>query len=112
MDAVEYLKEFERMCRSFKKSCTGCGMLELKEGNEVCIRIMKKYPKESVAVVERWSAEHPVKTLQSKLLKVFPDAEIKEGVVRICPNSIDKNFECKDGNCDKCLKSFWLSELQ
>ena len=110
MDAVKFIKEYERMCSSIQE-CNECPLDFLyREG--ICSLVPVKYPERAVSAVEKWSAEHPAKTLQSKLLEVFPDVEIKEGVVCICPNSIDKNFECKDGNCDKFLKSFWLSELQ
>ena len=110
MDAVKFIKEYERMCSSIHE-CNKCPLNFLYR-NGICSSVPVKYPEQAVSAVEKWSAEHPVKTLQSKLLEVFPNAEIEDGVALICPNAIDKNFPCKEGCCEKCLESFWLSELK
>ena len=112
MDAVEYLKEYERMCRSFRKGCEGCGIRELGVEYEGCTSIIKRYPEEVVAVVERWSAEHQIKTRQSKLLELFPNARKEGAVVAICPKAVEKDFECNLARktCAECAREYWLSE--
>ena len=65
-----------------------------------------------ISIVEKWSAEHPVKTRQSELLKMFPDAEIENGIAVACPKSLDKNVECMPLNCDECTRKYWLAEVE
>ena len=69
-------------------------------------------PEETVRIVEKWSAEHPVKTRQNEFLKMFPNAEIKDGYLHICPGKIDKNFKCNNRICSSCLQKFWLAEVE
>lgn len=61
MDAVKYIKEFNRMCRSYDYCSEGC---PLESG--CCILINPNADSESiealVAIVEKWSEEHPLKT--------------------------------------------------
>ena len=56
----------------------GCNMLDIADRAE-----------EAVDAVERWANEHPVKTRQSELLKLFPNAKSDEtGVSYICPRMV------------------------
>lgn len=115
MDAVDYLKEYERMCGSFGNGCEVCGINKLRTGGEGCASIIKRYPKEVVTIVEKWSAEHPVKTRQSEFLKMFPDATVVNGHIDICPRYMDeKNPEyiyCYK-MCEDCKKEYWLTEVE
>lgn len=52
------------------------------------------------------------KTRQSEFLKIFPNAEPKEGVMDICPLILDKSAKCFKVNCKVCQKDFWLSEVK
>lgn len=65
MDAVKYLKEYERMCESYKHTCAKCGIDKMRNGDG-CTSIVKRHPEEAVAIVEKWSAEHPVKYHQRR----------------------------------------------
>ena len=114
MDAVEYLKEYERMCGSFRKGCGGCGIYELRRGGEGCQSIIKRHPEEAVAIVERWSAEHQPKTRKSELLKLFPNLKIENGAAAICPQAVEKDFECNfdQKTCEECTREYWLSEAE
>lgn len=82
MNAVEFLKENNRMCKTFD-SCSG------KDGGEMCELYVKSnekglscadyattYPEEAVKIIEKWAKEHPKKTRQSEFLKKFPEAPI------------------------------------
>lgn len=64
MDAVKFLKEYDRMCKSYNFDCNECGIHKVRKG-EGCIETVVEHPEEVVAAVEKWSAEHPVKTRQS-----------------------------------------------
>lgn len=75
----------------------------------------------AVKFVERWAAEHPVKTRQSEFLKQWPEAALaKDGAIAICPIVIsaayrDENGACNKGQSDTCVecrKAFWLAEVE
>lgn len=58
MDAVKFFKEWKRMCDLCGNDCRKCSMS--KKGNgDICTNVMRNEPEEAVAIVEKWSAEHP-----------------------------------------------------
>lgn len=73
-----------------------------------------------VAIVERWAKEHPRKTRQSELLKMFPRASMTaDGIIAFCPDSMDSEFECPrktrdniDPICGECRRKYWLEEAE
>ena len=118
MDVVKYLKEKKRMCSKYKL-CEACPMSLFNNGKEVnCQSLETSYPEEAAAIVEKWSAEHPVETRQSEFLKMFPNAAINpDGILAIQPCFIDKTFNgdgkyCEINDCVKCRKSYWLAEVE
>lgn len=115
MDAVKYLKERERMCE--KSKCFDCPFYEKNNHAGVnCRSLDRKYPEEAVAIVENWSAKHPIKTRQSEFLKVFPNASLNElGSLTICPMDADKNQRCPEksgAGCMDCRREYWLAEAE
>ena len=114
MDAVEFLKEKERMC----SKCTMCPADKQNNGFDMdCDDLEVKKPEELVAIVEKWSAEHPVKTRQNEFLKMFPNPNLmRDGVISICPRYTDVNHrkqaECYDTDCVDCMKEYWLAEVE
>ena len=112
MDAVKYLEERKRMCGSYNNMCVGCGFGQVPK----CNNTEDYNPEEAVAIVEKWSAEHPVKTRQSEFLKLFPNANLKEGVLSICPRKISVNSvtedECGELGCSDCEKKYWLAKVE
>lgn len=95
MDAVKFLKEHGRMCKSFGKcNCGGCGIYKLREKaggryTPSCDNIVKKLPEECVSIVEKWSAEHPVKTRLMDFLEKHPNAPLLEnGLPYVLPSSL------------------------
>lgn len=72
MDAVKYIKELNRMCEE-AESCASCAIREAKDKVEepICANFRFHYPEETVAIVEKWSAEHPAKTNRDKFFEVF-----------------------------------------
>lgn len=111
MDAVEFFKEKERMCSKYGM-CAVCPADRQNNGFDMyCDDLEVKKPEELVAIVERWSAEHPKKTRQSRFLEMFPNAKIEEGCLLICPIHCDKNEKCGAGRCVDCRKKYWLSEI-
>ena len=108
MDALEFVRERNRMCRSFG-DCANCPA----DRNTCCNTF--EWQEELVTIVEKWSTEHPRKTRQSEFLKQFPCAECVNGIVIICPKVADTSFSCplcvnKAIACPDCRRKFWLQE--
>mgnify|MGYP007002450632 CR=1 FL=1 len=128
MDAVAYLKAYNRMCESFdsknniaRKPCVGCPLDDIGRGCHM--NDIANNAEECVAAVEKWAKEHPVITRQNKLLNLFPlmDA-IEDGCIEICPLLFDRSFHdrndrgwCTENDnkvCPECKRRFWMEELK
>lgn len=114
MDAVEYVKQRNRMC-DYYVNCSECPVGQYK----VCASIAG-IPK-LIPIIEQWAKEHPVKTRQSEFLKIFPEASmLNDEYLNICPAQISS--ECRDRetggcydpgmDCGKCKHDFWLKEIE
>ena len=109
MDAVEFYKAFKRMCD--KTDCKDC-LLDQK-----CRPSANVEPEEVVELVEEWSKDHPVKTRQSELLKIFPNAQMSADgdVILMCPKYISYDYRseenCCEISCGDCKRKFWLTEV-
>lgn len=128
MDAVEFLREKERMCKSFNDNCKNkdgnnfcCGLrYEADKSGESCEEYINSNPAEAVEIVERWSKDHPRKTRQSELLKLFPRTGLgDDGLVGFCPEDMDSEFACPRKergpyapDCGDCRKKYWLEEAE
>ena len=109
MDVVEFFSEFRRMCKS-SSDCTKCQY----HGNK-CDNANEIFEK-TVAVVEKWSREHPRKTRQDVFLEKYPEAELtKDGVVSICPIAVSAAIELWVKNQPPRIRFFavrrWLKEM-
>ena len=115
MDAVKFIREYDRMCDSFNGRCTGCGINKRLHGEMWCDAYIRQNPEEAVAIVERWSREHPRKTRQSEFLRLFPNADRDSGVLKFCPHDIDTDFWCpvdEEGTCGDCKRKYWLAGME
>lgn len=110
MEAFEYLKELKRMCKSID-DCDICPL----SGTCHSSYLIDKELKQQVDAVEKWSKEHPIKTRQSELLKLFPNAPLYNAILTMCPQDVDrsiKDFYCDNKTtCDDCKKQFWLTPI-
>ena len=115
MDAVEFIRERNRMCKHFRgcAKCPADGM--------ICSTIWEMNDAERlVQIVEGWSAAHPVKTRQSVFLEQWPEAELDtNGAVAICPTILSRDYRsankrCKhpDTACYDCRRDFWMQEVE
>ena len=116
MDAVKFVKTLGRMCNA---ECIRCEFWKRKSSGESCTSWQKNHPEEAVAIVEKWAAEHPIKTRQSVFLEQWPEAFYSDVLLQICPACVTRSFrgrvgECvvKPKNCQKCKKDFWLAEVE
>ena len=110
MDALEFIREKNRMCKSFGdgKGCMSCPVY--KEGNR-CAAILWK--EEIIPIVEKWSKENPRKTRQDAFLEQWPNAQCIDGILVLCPGWIDTCFSCpiygnNNVDCSACRHEFWM----
>lgn len=112
MDAVRFFEEYKRMCDSID-SCDSCPA----SGQCLYDDTIQNYAG-VVAITEKWSKEHPIKTRNSEFLKHYPDARVQEdGTVELCPKWIDQNFDtgsiiCHRTRCDDCKAEYWMQEVE
>lgn len=106
MDAVKYFKERERMLESLGKTEGKCGGVSscstcFLHPNGKCLY----NDVESVAIVEKWSKEHPQKTMLQDFLEKYPNARLNtDGTPHCCPTNLGyiKDPYCKWEGCLKC----------
>lgn len=117
MDAVKFLREKVRMCNE-NSTCNQCELYksEIDCTGISCKKWMEEYPEDAVAFVEKWAAEHPIKTRQSEFLKLFPGADVGEtdGCLTLDPCNVYKKMrkECEGRKCSECRKEFWFTEVE
>lgn len=117
MDAIKFIEERNRMCKSFGNRCTGCPAFNggCAVGQESTLDAT-----DQIAIVEKWSAAHPRKTRQSVFLEQYPETILDAfGALQICPMVIsaahrDSDGECKDPAkmCIDCRREFWMQEVE
>lgn len=115
MDAVEFVKERNRMCDFYESKCTGCPL----EGKQ-CTVFRGLDIEHTISEVEEWSAAHPHKTRQTELLKQYPETALDEnGVISICPKRLSLAYRnnsggCKNpgSRCDDCRREFWMQRVE
>lgn len=117
MDAVEFVNKMNRMCLKYP-GCVGCP-IETENQDEDC---MSKVPAEQmVAIVEKWTSEHPRKTRQSVFLEQYPDADISDdGLPDVAPCQLcvglihgESTEDCENrGLCVECRREFWDQEVE
>lgn len=109
-----------------KLDCANCPLNSLNNGtNDMtsCSDFEALYPEKAIAIVQKWSDEHPQKTYLSEFLKNYPNAQLRTellysqleaveaGIISpeipkcICPYHLGlmSSDDCrKDHNCVEC----------
>ena len=109
MDAVKYFEEKRRMLDSFGRTSGGCGGVMCyncplssmnNKVNVSCAELELEYLEKAIEIIEKWSAEHPVRTMLMDFKEKHPNAPLKkDGVPNICPYKL--GYEAKDEiECD------------
>lgn len=111
-----YLAEKKRMTKITstgvcKITCANCPLSEKNNGKgRLCVDYEMHYPEKAIAIVQKWSDEHPQKTYLSEFLKNYPNTLLNDDGTprRICPYElglISKN-NCRinriNRNCVEC----------
>ena len=110
--AETYLVEKRRMTEQqedgiCKLKCADCPLGIENNGADVpCSNFEMLYPKKAIAIMQKWSNEHPQKTYLSEFLKTHPNARLdNDGTPAFCPYRLgfmSVNDCRKDHNCVKC----------
>lgn len=121
-DFKTFIKEQNRMCQSLTDPKVLC---PLKQGLvswfcDECEGMCFQEADFAIRTVQKWSDEHPLKTRQSELLKMFPNMrclrnERGESYIDFCPKSFDSTLRCRkdgSGSCPACMKEYWLAEVE
>ena len=112
MNAIEYLKEKKRMLDSLGRvndSCIGvnceeCPFSFRNNGKKLlCGGFELEHLEEAVTIVQKWSQEHPRKTILQDLLEKYPSTIIDEvnEIPTMCPHQLGYEYTCDD-NCIDC----------
>lgn len=115
MDAVEFFKTVNRLCKN-QRCCAECPIH--KNGMGCMIKAdddSTKSIEETVSKVEQWAKDHPVKTRQSEFLKMFPNAPKSGRVLDICPRDLNIEYmppkRCENISCGACKIDYWNEEV-
>lgn len=106
-----YLKEKARMTQNLGGDlcgilCTTCPLSYLNNECEMnCHRLENKRPKKAIAIVQKWSDEHPIKTIKDDFLEKHPNApKATTGTPMACAwraGYLDEDG-CLCGKCTEC----------
>lgn len=110
MNALEFVRERNRMCRSFIGRCDDC------PADKINCCDTFDWNEEIVSIVDKWSKENPRKTRQSEFLKLFPEANVDgDGCLTLNPCQFYQNMysECDNRyKCAECRSKFWNQEVE
>lgn len=68
-------------------NCTDCPLNSSNNGSSdmmSCSDFETIYPQKAIAIVQKWSDEHPQRTYLSEFLEHYPNAELDHGVPKVC----------------------------
>lgn len=118
--------DYARMCRN-AKTCDDCPLGMNNNGaNIACSYLIRKNPDKANEIILNWCKEHPVETRQDRFLKMFPNADLDDGVLNLCPKVAAGKSYCnatrfeeykkRKGSCfnicKDCHKEYWLVEAK
>ena len=105
--AENFLKEWLRMCKQTKIKCADCSLYQkLSHIDGCCRQRVCTDPKKAIAIVQKWSDEHPVKTIKDDFLEKHPNApKAATGTPLACAwragYFLDEDG-CLSGRCTEC----------
>lgn len=100
------IKDLKRMC-DFYPHCSGCPIKSILPCS------VHRLPDSIDEIVDKWVAEHPIKTYAMDFFNKFPNAHrLKSGVPKVCIERI-YNVACIDEYCcePKC-EECWNREMK
>lgn len=122
MDALKFIEERQRMCKSYYDAEKGHCSDECPAHDVQCTDLddLSTDGEELVTRVEAWSAAHPVKTRQDVFLEQWPEAKIENGgCLGVCPYFVSAIHRDKYGRCAvhgkscyECRQEFWTQVVE
>lgn len=103
--------DYARMCNSLGDNCKECPLFNKESA---CSGEILHHTSKANEIILKWCKEHPIKTRQDELLKMFPNAKIDNcGTSILCPQWVDKDFNCNPQTlcCDECCREYWFAEV-
>lgn len=89
MDAIHFINEVNRMCKSHDKVCTGCPLM-----NSNClVNDFDVEAEKVVPIVEKWSEEHPKIVNGARVMKIIEEMGAPRATVSYDPNDICVYFD-------------------
>ena len=89
-----------------KLDCSDCPLSISNNGTGIsCSHFETGYPEEAIAIMQKWSDEHPPKTYLSEFLKNYPNAPlVHDGTPEICLRKLGLTDikTCRVGGCVEC----------
>lgn len=120
MDAVKFIEERNRMCRSFGDRCEGCPAIGTLKSGTYCAVDQESTvdAADQIDIVEKWSAAH--KTRQDVFLEQYPEATVADdGILTLCPSTISSIHRSQYGGCgmrgtpcSDCCREFWSQGVE
>lgn len=99
MDAVKFLGEFNRMCKTYQ-GCAGCRAIGICNYMGMESDAQRQ---ELVGIVERWSKDHPQKTRLQDFWEKYPNANLDEhGFPDFCCAKLGYVCNCGETTCEEC----------
>ena len=106
MDAIKFLAEFKRMCKTYQ-GCAGC---RATGGCDCSSMESDAQRQELVDIVEKWSKDHPPKTRLQDFLERYPNAPMEvDGTPKTCCEVLEY---CKDCNAEVDCISCWNKAME
>ena len=108
---MNYFIEKSRMIKQQKDGvckldCSDCPLSISNNGTDIsCSHFETGYPEEAIAIMQKWSDEHPPKTYLSEFLKNYPNAPlVHDGTPEICLRKLGLTDikTCRVGGCVEC----------
>lgn len=90
-------------------ACEDCPLSRANNGENVnCRRFETKYPNKAIAIIQKWSDEHPQKTMLDDFKEKYPNYDHVKGSTTptFCPYQLgyEKYQLCKCGGNYKCAE--------
>lgn len=91
-----------------KLDCKKCPLYGTNNGtseNLSCTSFERRYPDKAIAIIQKWSDEHPQRTYLSEFLKNYPNAPlVHDGTPEICLRKLGLTDikTCRVGGCVEC----------
>lgn len=112
MKALEFLREWHRMCQKYP-FCSDCPMEDSSSRSCMPCKWVFNDIEKVIATVKKWSKEHPRKTILQDFLEKYPNAPLsKEGIPKTCAISLGLKKETIEGCYEKECKDCWNTPVE